>query len=62
MQHYLFPDNTVFVNFAWVDQLELLRAYLGGRGRLTQAVEYEISQSKVSSRILERSMSRTGSM
>ncbi len=46
MQHYLFPDNTVFVNFAWIDRLPLLRAYLGGQGRLTQAVEYEIEQSK----------------
>lgn len=46
MQSYLFPDNTVFVNFAWVDRLELLRRYLGDRGILVEAVQYEIESSK----------------
>jgi predicted nucleic acid-binding protein len=46
VQTYLFPDNTVFVNFAWVDRLDLLGAYLGERGRLVEAVEYEVSRSK----------------
>ena len=45
MQSFFFPDNTVFVNFAWVNKLDLLKAYLGERGRLVEAVAYEIGRS-----------------
>jgi predicted nucleic acid-binding protein len=45
VQSFFFPDNTVFVNFAWVDRLALLRAYLGERGRLVEAVAHEIGKS-----------------
>ncbi|OYC97221.1 hypothetical protein [Microbacterium sp. Yaish 1] len=46
MQHFFFPDNTVFVNFAWVDRLDLLQSYLAGRGRITEAVKFEVERSK----------------
>jgi predicted nucleic acid-binding protein len=46
VQSYFFPDNTVFINFALIDRLDLLRAFLGSRGRVTEAVEYEINRSK----------------
>ncbi|WP_152998187.1 hypothetical protein [Curtobacterium luteum] len=45
MQSFFFPDNTVFVNFAWVNKLDLLRAYLGERGHLVEAVAHEIGRS-----------------
>lgn len=45
MTEFLFPDNTVLCDFAAVDQLDLLRAVLGERGRWTEAVAYEASQS-----------------
>lgn len=41
----LFPDNTVLCNFAAVDRLDLLRDWLRGRGRWTEAVAYEAEQS-----------------
>lgn len=46
MQSYFFPDNTVFINFALIDRLDLLSTFLGSRGRITEAVEYEINRSK----------------
>lgn len=45
MQSFFFPDNTVFVNFAWVNKLALLKTYLGERGRLVEAVAHEIGES-----------------
>ncbi|MCW2751295.1 MAG: hypothetical protein JWR83_2405 [Aeromicrobium sp.] len=45
MSAYLFPDNTVLCNFASVERLDLLRTVLNGRGRWTEAVAYEASNS-----------------
>lgn len=45
MNQFLFPDNTVLCNFAAVDQLDLLKAVLDGRGRWTEAVAYEATRS-----------------
>lgn len=45
MTEFLFPDNTVLCDFAAVDRLDLLRSVLGERGRWTEAVAYEASQS-----------------
>jgi hypothetical protein len=45
MTEHLFPDNTVLCNFAAVNRLDLLKSVLGGRGRWTEAVAYEASQS-----------------
>jgi hypothetical protein len=45
MTEFLFPDNTVLCDFAAVDRLALLRSVLGERGRWTEAVAYEASQS-----------------
>lgn len=45
MTEFLFPDNTVLCDFAAVDRIDLLRSILGGRGRWTEAVAYEASQS-----------------
>jgi hypothetical protein len=45
MQCYLFPDTTVMINFAVVDRLDLLRAYLGTRARAVEAVAYEVRRS-----------------
>jgi hypothetical protein len=45
MTDAFFPDNTVLCNFAAVDRLDLLRSVLGERGRWTEAVAYEASQS-----------------
>ena len=44
-EQYYFPDNTVLINFAVVDSIELLVAYLSGRARVTQAVAAEIKKS-----------------
>jgi len=44
-ERYYFPDNTVLINFAVVDQIELLVIYLSGRARVTQAVAAEIKKS-----------------
>lgn len=41
----VFPDNTVFINFACVDKLPLLESWLRGRGRWTQAVAREAAKS-----------------
>lgn len=49
MQPCLFPDNTVLINFAVIDRLDLLSLYLGDRGRIVEAVRYEVERS--SSRI-----------
>ena len=45
MTEFLFPDNTVLCDFAAVDKLDLVRSILGERGRWTEAVAYEASQS-----------------
>jgi hypothetical protein len=42
---FLFPDNTVLCNFAAVERIDLLKLVLGGRGRWTEAVEYEANRS-----------------
>jgi predicted nucleic acid-binding protein len=41
-----FPDNSVIINFAVVDRLDLLRSSLRGQGRVVEAVHYEIGQSQ----------------
>lgn len=41
----LFPDNTVLCNFAAVERFDLLRDWLRGRGRWTEAVEHEAGLS-----------------
>lgn len=41
----IFPDNTVLINFACINQLALLGGWLDGRGRWTEAVAYEASRS-----------------
>lgn len=42
----VFPDNTVLCNFAAVNRLDLLRDWLRGRGRWTDAVAFEASRSQ----------------
>jgi predicted nucleic acid-binding protein len=49
MTEFLFPDNTVLCNFAAVNRLNLLRMVLDGRGRWTEAIEYE---ARMSARVL----------
>jgi predicted nucleic acid-binding protein len=39
---FWFPDTTVLCNFAAVDRLDLLREFLGERGRWAQSVEAEV--------------------
>lgn len=41
----VFPDNTVLCNFAAVHRLDLLEAWLRGRGRWTEAVANEARRS-----------------
>jgi hypothetical protein len=41
----VFPDNTVLINFGTVSRLDLLRDWLRGRGRWTQAVSDEAAAS-----------------
>lgn len=41
----LFPDNSVLCNFAAVQRLDLLRDFLRGRGRWTEAVAAEAAAS-----------------
>ncbi|MFI5959772.1 hypothetical protein [Cryptosporangium sp. NPDC051539] len=45
MTSFLFPDNTVLCNFAAARSLELLKSVLDERGRWTEAVAYEATQS-----------------
>jgi hypothetical protein len=45
MEQYFFPDTTIPINFAVIDRLDLLVAYLRGRGRMTQAVRAEVRKS-----------------
>jgi len=45
MTEFLFPDNTVLCDFAAVGRIDLLKEVLGGRGRWTEAVAHEASQS-----------------
>lgn len=42
---YFFPDNTVMINFAIANRLDLLRVYLTDHGRVTAAVLREIRTS-----------------
>ena len=42
---YLLPDATVLCNFAAVDELPLLVEYLGHKGRMVEAVDYEVFRS-----------------
>ncbi|MEL4319876.1 hypothetical protein WJX64_12745 [Leifsonia sp. YIM 134122] len=42
MSTFLLPDTTVLVNFALLNQLPALRAYLGARGRACEAVIDEV--------------------
>jgi hypothetical protein len=42
---HLFPDTTVLCNFAAVDRMPLLQAYLGGHARWVQAVAAEAQKS-----------------
>lgn len=41
----LFPDNTVICNYGAVGKVQLLITFLNGRGRWTQAVQFEASRS-----------------
>lgn len=41
----IFPDNTVLVNFAAIQRLDLLESWLRGRGRWTRAVADEAQKS-----------------
>lgn len=45
MSQLIFPDNTVLCNFAAVGRLDLLRDWLRGRGRWTDAVALEVRAS-----------------
>lgn len=45
MPALLFPDNSVICNYGIVEKISLLITFLNGRGRWTQAVEYEASRS-----------------
>jgi hypothetical protein len=40
-----FPDNSVIINFALLQRLDLLKSYLRGQGKVTQAVSHEINAS-----------------
>lgn len=42
---FFFPDNTVLVNFALIDRIELLEALLLGRGRWCTSVAFECAKS-----------------
>ncbi len=42
---YYFPDTSVLINFALIRRLDLLVSYLGGNGRMTQAVRAEVTKS-----------------
>jgi len=41
-----FPDNSIIINFAVIDRLDLLRTALHGQARVVEAVAYEIRQSQ----------------
>lgn len=41
----IFPDNTVLINFACIQRLDLLEGWLRGRGRWTEAVHDEAKNS-----------------
>src|ERR1700760_776268 len=45
MTEYLFPDNTVLCNFAAVKRLDLIESICRGRGRWTEAIAGEASES-----------------
>ena len=45
MASWLFPDNTVLCNFAAVRRVDVLHAFVGVRGRWTEAVEAEARKS-----------------
>lgn len=42
---FFFPDTTIPINFAVIGRLDLLKVYLAGRGRVTQAVRAELRKS-----------------
>lgn len=50
---FQFPDTTVLCNFAAVDEMALLREYLGDRGRWVQSIEAELKKSAGIHRALE---------
>ncbi|MDN5765000.1 MAG: hypothetical protein L0H96_01850 [Humibacillus sp.] len=45
MATWVFPDNTVLCNFAAVGRIDLLRTFLGERGRWAEAVAAEARKS-----------------
>ncbi|MFF0529405.1 hypothetical protein ACFYT3_13525 [Nocardia amikacinitolerans] len=45
MSEFLFLDSAVLGNFVRVGRLDLLESILGGRGRWTSAVEYEVARA-----------------
>ena len=45
MAPVVFPDNTVFCNFAAVERIDLLIAWLRGRGRWCETVHHETTRS-----------------
>jgi hypothetical protein len=48
-----FPDTSVLVNFGHIDRLDLLKGFLRGNGKITQAVSREIVASTAWVRPLE---------
>ena len=46
MSSAIFCDTTVLCNFAAIKRVDLLQLILRGRGRWTQAVAYEVEQSR----------------
>lgn len=57
MAAFLFPDNTVLCNFAAVGRSDLLRTFLGEKGRWVEAVAAEASNSAAFLPDLERLIS-----
>lgn len=45
MARWVFPDNTVLCNFAAIGRIDLLRTFLGERGRWAEAVAEEARKS-----------------
>lgn len=45
MPRFLFPDNSAIVSFSKANQLAVLEAYLGGKGKVVEAVSAEIKSS-----------------
>ena len=53
MRAFWFPDTTVLRNFAVVDSLDILRDFLDGRGRWTEAIHHEVQQQSRTVRQLD---------